>query len=92
MAEGFRLRKWYFDVVSAEGHATIGYVAEVGWGAMSWQYASVLDGPSSRATLLGARHWCHHACGPSSWRGYVFSGRSALGALGRARGRDGARR
>lgn len=54
MADGFRLRKWYFDVVSAEGRAVIGYVAHVAWGPMSLHYASILDGTRSKATLFGA--------------------------------------
>ena len=54
MTDGFRLRKWYFDVVSVDGHASIGYVAHVTWGPTSLRYASVLDGSRSRATLFGA--------------------------------------
>jgi hypothetical protein len=54
VTDGFRLRKWYFDVVSAEGHASIGYVAHVAWGPVSLHYASILDGARSSATLFGA--------------------------------------
>jgi hypothetical protein len=54
---GFRLEKWYLDVVSSEGRARIAYIARLRMGALHLKYASVLrvDGHRVRAgsTLRG---------------------------------------
>ncbi len=38
----FRLKKWYFDVVSAEGTAFVGYAAHLTWGPLKGGYRATL--------------------------------------------------
>ena len=38
----FRLRKWYFDVVTSDGIAFIGYAARLKWGPLSARYRATL--------------------------------------------------
>jgi hypothetical protein len=53
----FRLRKWYFDVVTDQGAALIAYAARLHWGALRLGYCSVLAAPSNAParehTVLG---------------------------------------
>jgi hypothetical protein len=54
----FALSKWYLDVISADGLAFIGYAANLRWGTLRVNYASVLlarvgeASPTTRMTLV----------------------------------------
>jgi hypothetical protein len=56
LRSGFRLRKWYLDVVDGDGSACIGYWARLSWGPLRLHYASLLlaepgAAPVQRQTL-----------------------------------------
>jgi hypothetical protein len=40
---GFHLSKWYLDCIAPSGEVVIGYVADLGWSAISMRYVSVLE-------------------------------------------------
>lgn len=44
---GFRLSKWYLDVIGDDGALAIAYVARLGYGALSIDYASLLSADAS---------------------------------------------
>lgn len=80
----FELEKWYFDCVSEDGDAVIGYAARLAWGPIRLGYGAVLHkptvGPLAQSQRLtageivtdaeGAVRWRDRALGiDGSWRG-----------------------
>jgi hypothetical protein len=60
-SSGFSLSKWYFDCITDEGDAFVGYAAFLRWKSLSLDYSSILVRGRSgeiqtRATLQGGRH------------------------------------
>ena len=41
--KGFRLTKWYMDVVSPTGHAAVAYWADLRWGLLHFAYSGFLE-------------------------------------------------
>jgi hypothetical protein len=69
----FRLSKWYFDVVSADGTVFIGYAARLAWGPVRLRYrAYLLSRPEgtlvARHTLVPTRDPLRRAGGRVLWR------------------------
>lgn len=55
----FILDKWYLDLVTPDGGVCIGYAARINWGALRFNFASLLTSPatepaSERSTVRGA--------------------------------------
>jgi hypothetical protein len=93
-AGAFQLTKWYLDCVADDGEVFIGYIARLGYGALSIAYASTLRcappaPPEARSSLRGGSVSAGSPVGgpsPELDGGAITWSCPALGVAGRWRG------